>query len=372
MGYTRQRASGFAAYYRDRQGRRRSAGIFPSKREAQLAADQAEMGILPATPTRKNQTLRRYIEDWLQSEQRLLPNTLRSYEHAFRRDVLPILGDLPVSEITRRDVEGMIITLRNRGSSPHVVHRAKAALGSALKRLVPEVLSSNPTHGVRVTVPPARDFNLLDGEEVKRIMDALPTDGARLFANFLVSTGLRFGEATEIRRKDLNLKTQEVSVTRRANDIGSSRANGSRFIVLHGTKAGVSRGRTVGLPDSLTRDLREWILTHALREDDLIFPRSLVQPRENAMRRTNVTDHLPNDAWNGIWREAVKKADLGWSPRVYDLRHAFATHLVASGVSIYEVKKLMGHQQIDTTLRYLHRVEAQQSKAREVMEEFLH
>lgn len=372
MGYTRQRASGFAAYYRDRTGRRRSAGIFPSKREAQLAADQAEMGILPTAPNRKRQTLRQYVKGWLESEQRLLPSTLRSYEHAFRREVLPTIGDLPVSEITRRDVEGMVLTLRNQGSSPHVIHRAKAALGSALKPLVPDVLSTNPTHGVRVVVPPTKDFALLSAEEVKMIMDALPTDGARLFATFLVSTGLRFGEATEIRRKDLNLKNNEVSVTRRANDIGSSRANGSRFIVLHGTKAGTHRGRTVGLPDSLSRDLKSWILNNGIREDDLIFPRSLVQPRENAIRRTNVTDHLPNDAWNGIWREAVKRADLGWSPRVYDLRHAFATHLVASGVSIYEVKKLMGHQQLDTTLRYLHRVEAQQSKAREAMEEFLH
>lgn len=372
MGYTRQRASGFAAYYRDRTGRRRSAGIFPSKREAQLAADQAEMGILPTAPNRRRQTLRRYVEDWLQTEQRLLPSTIRSYEHAFRREVLPIMGDLPVAEITRRDVEAMIQTLRNQGSTPHVIHRAKAALGSALKGLVPDVLPTNPTHGVRVVVPPTKEFALLDADEVKMIMEALPTKGARLFATFLVSTGLRFGEAIEVRRKDLNLKTQELSVTRRANDIGSARANGSRFIVLHGTKAGVSRGRTVGLPDSLAKELKDWIASNALREDDLIFPRALVQPRENAVRRTNVTDHLPNDAWNGIWREAVQKADLGWSPRVYDLRHAFATHLVASGVSIYEVKKLMGHQQLDTTLRYLHRVEAQQSKAREVMEEFLH
>lgn len=371
MGYTRQRASGFAAYYRDRTGRRRSAGIYPTKREAQLAADQAELGMLPIAPNRK-QTLRQYATDWLATEQRLLPNTLRSYEHAFRREILPILGDLPVAEITRRDVEHMVLSLRNSGSSAHTVHRAKAALGSALKPLVPSVLSSNPTHGVKVAVPPTRDFSLLDAEEVKMIMEALPSDGARLFVTFLVSTGLRFGEAIEIRRKDLNFKTQEVRVSRRANDIGASRANGSRFLVLQGTKGGVSKARTVGLPESLCVSLKGWVLGNGIDNEDLVFPRSLVQPRENAVRRANVTDHLPNDAWNGIWKAAVKEADIGWSPRVYDLRHAFATHLVASGVSIYEVKKLMGHSQIDTTLRYLHRVESQQSKAREAMEDFLH
>lgn len=369
MGYTRQRASGFAAYYRDRTGRRRSAGIFPTKREAQLAADQAEMGVLPTGPSRR-MSLRQYAEDWVATEQRLLPNTLRGYEHAFRRDILPLIGDLPVSEITRRDVEALILALRNRGVSPHVVHRAKAALGSALKPLVPDVLPTNPTHGVKVSVPPTKEFDLLDKDEINKILSALPTPGAKLFVEFLAATGLRYGEAIEIRRRDINFKNSEVSVTRRANDIGASRTGGSRFLVLHGTKAGVSRGRTVGLPPTLARVLKDW--TQAMRDDDLVFARSLVQPRENSFRRANITDHLPNDVWNDIWKEAVRVADIGWSPRVYDLRHSFATQLVANGVSLYEVKKLMGHSQIDTTMRYLHRVESQQSRAREVMEDFLY
>lgn len=370
MGYTIQRANGYAAYYRDRTGRRRSAGIFPTKREAQLAAQQAELGILPDNHIRK-QTLRQYVEAWLATDQRLLPNTLRGYEHSFRREILPIIGDLPVKDITRRDVEAMVLTLRNRGASPHVVLRAKAALGSALKPLVPDVLPTNPTHGVKVQVPPTKEFDLLDKEEVKKILAALPTPGAKLFAEFLAATGLRYGEAIEIRRKDLNFKTAEVSVMRRANDIGASRANGSRFAVLHGTKGGVNRGRTVGLADSICKSLRAWVNDKGLKPDDLVFPRSLVQPRENSFRRCNVTDHLPNDVWNEIWKEAVRKADIGWCPRVYDLRHAYATQLVAGGINLYEVKKLMGHSQIDTTMRYLHRVESQQSKAREVMEDWL-
>ncbi|WP_242523302.1 tyrosine-type recombinase/integrase [Thiocystis minor] len=40
--------------------------------------------------------------------------------------------------------------------------------------------------------------------------------------------------------------------------------------------------------------------------------------------------------------------------RMHDLRHSFASALVNSGRSIYEVKQLLGHSKITTTERYAH------------------
>ena len=40
--------------------------------------------------------------------------------------------------------------------------------------------------------------------------------------------------------------------------------------------------------------------------------------------------------------------------RVHDLRHSFASLLINSGRSLYEVQKLLGHTQIKTTQRYAH------------------
>ena len=53
------------------------------------------------------------------------------------------------------------------------------------------------------------------------------------------------------------------------------------------------------------------------------------------------------------WNVVRKKAGLA-DCRLHDLRHSFASLLVNSGRSLYEVQKLLGHTQIKTTQRYAH------------------
>jgi len=93
--------------------------------------------------------------------------------------------------------------------------------------------------------------------------------------------------------------------------------------------------------------------------------------KRNGERSANTTGHLANDQWRKIWRKATKESGIGWYPRTHDIRHACATHLVASGVSITEVMDRLGHRNIETTLRYQHRVDKMSSKAAESLENFI-
>jgi len=53
------------------------------------------------------------------------------------------------------------------------------------------------------------------------------------------------------------------------------------------------------------------------------------------------------------WQNAIKKAGLK-DFRPYDLRHTFATDMIRSGLSIFEVSKLLGHSNVKTTMIYAH------------------
>jgi len=64
----------------------------------------------------------------------------------------------------------------------------------------------------------------------------------------------------------------------------------------------------------------------------------------------------------------MRRADLH-GVRIHSLRHTLATRLVQNGMSIYEVKSILGHTDIKTTMRYAH-LEQQQvaMKARDILE----
>jgi len=66
-------------------------------------------------------------------------------------------------------------------------------------------------------------------------------------------------------------------------------------------------------------------------------------------------------------RKAFRRAGLG-DCTIHTLRHTLASRLIQNGMSIYEVKEILGHADIKTTMRYAH-LEQQEvsSRARDVI-----
>ena len=88
---------------------------------------------------------------------------------------------------------------------------------------------------------------------------------------------------------------------------------------------------------------------------------------DGAIRLLNSTPRIPDCPWVFpnpdtkrpyvsvfySWDTARKKAGLA-DVRMHDLRHSFASLLVNSGRTLYEVQHLLGHTQVKTTQRYAH------------------
>ena len=66
-------------------------------------------------------------------------------------------------------------------------------------------------------------------------------------------------------------------------------------------------------------------------------------------------------------RKALKRAGLE-NCRVHTLRHTLASRLIQNGMSVYEVRDILGHNDIKTTMRYAHLEQKQVTlKARDVI-----
>ncbi len=50
----------------------------------------------------------------------------------------------------------------------------------------------------------------------------------------------------------------------------------------------------------------------------------------------------------------MQKAGLPKEVTPYWLRHTYAQHLLEAGISVFEIKEMLGHDDIEATGRYLH------------------
>ncbi len=181
------------------------------------------------------------------------------------------------------------------------------------------MIESNPAVRVPLFVEDNKQENFLDAEELERLLEVLRTDDNRTVCQivlFLLSTGARLNEA-------LSAKWENIDRERRVWRILASNSKSKRI-------------RSVPLNDSALEVLRQ--LDTQGRYDYLFI---------------NTQTGAPYTTISKVWGRLRKKAGLEHI-RIHDLRHSYASFLVNSGRTLYEVQQILGHSSPDVTQRYSH------------------
>jgi integrase len=146
---------------------------------------------------------------------------------------------------------------------------------------------------------------------------------------------MRFGELSELRRKDVDLDDEVVRVRRAVICAGDG------FKVA--TPKSDAGTRDIAIPPHLLPVIERHLADHVAKgQNALLFPS--VGDAER---------HLSPSAMHRIFSKAKAKAkrdDL----RVHDLRHSGAVLAAATGASLAELMARLGHSTPQAALRYQH------------------
>ncbi len=78
------------------------------------------------------------------------------------------------------------------------------------------------------------------------------------------------------------------------------------------------------------------------------------QPKYYLFEGQFENEHLSERSMQQVIQKAKRKAGIIQDGSMHMLRHSFATHLLDKGIDVVFIQKLLGHNNIKTTLRYLH------------------
>jgi len=345
--------------YKDVRSKRRRP-LFDTEQEAYKHANQVgeELRAGLRDVDDPDLTVGAYIDRWLmraETDGQIEPKTLASYRHLLTAHIKPTLGSYRLRDLRPKHVRNLLHAKRTehygsddkrRSYSKNTIRLIKAALSSVLTDAIEdEYLTVNPAYNTGRKK--RRAEKITDAERLAKIRPLKPDELAMLLRTTTADRfhalwalkgkgGVRPGEAAATRIDDIDFGRGVIRVERATTD-------GGRVETIKSTKTAcvrtvdLSRDLAAILKRHITR-LRAEALKAGTGEPTWLFP----------VANGRLLDRY---AIRDAFRRALKQAGIGHH-RPYDLRHTFASLLLAKGAPLPYVAAQLGHKNPTTTLRY--------------------
>jgi integrase len=322
----------------------RKAKAFDTKDAAavhlsKIRVDQADGSHVLTTRT----TLAEYGETWIRAQHQQRPSTAEQMEARWRVHILPVLGEIPLADLTRPRVVAAVQqwidgdeASGRKPLAPATIEVTYGYLASIMKSAVLDrLIRESPCRAVKLP-PIVRERVIpLTTEQVHQIADSV-TPRYRAMVYLGAATGMRSGELRGLTVDRLKMVGQQMRITI------------DRQLVTTEPKWGPPKtarsDRTIMIDEMTARMLAEHMLDYPPHESGLIF---LGRTKGPLARTTMAT----------VWIDAIGRAGLSLKDRSgwHELRHHHASLLISAGLSVVAVADRLGHKDSTETLKtYAH------------------
>jgi integrase len=331
FGYATKAGRRYLVRYKKPDGTHAAKRGFRTKREAEDYLAQKTASIIQndyIDPGDARITIGELGKDWLLDQAAVLkPSSLHPLESCWRIHVEPQWGRMQVGDVRHSEVRRWVTALSAQVGATTVI-RAYGILAAVMDIAVRDRrLADNPARGVRLPKKQPKRRVYLTHEQVALLaaQSAYPE-----VVYFLAYTGLRWGEATGLRVRDVDTARRRFRVHENAVLV-----NGH----LHTGTPKSHAVRSVPYPEFLAPSLQASMLGKS--PDELVFG--------------DGTNHLrlPNSQ-NGWFVGAVRRA-MKLDPKFnqitpHDLRHTAASLAISAGANVKAIQRMLGHASAAMTL----------------------
>ena len=353
MASTKKLATGsWRARYRDEAGREH-ARHFSKKSDAQSWLDQVTTAVVTGQyvdPQAGKVTFAAFYAAW-KERQVWAPGTRLAMDLAAGSVTF---GTIPLRSVRRSHVEKWVKGMQSRNLAASTIHTRANNVRAVLRGAVADrVIPRDPSEGLSLPRRRRADaaMTVPSTEQVGKIIQS--ADGPfKAFLGLCGFAGLRLGEAAGLQVGDIDFLRRTLQVSRQIQ-----RAGGGRIEIRH-PKYGSER--TIYLAPALVSMLTEHIRDHLPDNDP------------SRWLFTGVGDDPPHQNTVGHrWRKTLDGAGVE-GLRLHDLRHFYASGLIAAGCDVVTVQRAMGHARATTTLNtYSHLWPTAEDRTRNAAEDML-
>lgn len=271
-------------------------------------------------------------------------NTLKVYTALVNNHILPVLGDLPIGDITPRHIQNLYNDLfESKKLSGENIQKVHSIINESLnKASAHDMIMKNPVLAVKRPKAAKKEMLFWDEQESHKFLNSALQENARYYCAFLLAltTGMRQGEILGLRWKDIDLDRRTISVSQTLSH------DGKNFQAETKTTAG---RRSIGIDVFTVTALRT--LRHRTKEE--MMSNKNIYEDNDLVVCTNIGTRVTPRNLNRSFCIFLEKSKVK-RIRFHDLRHTHVVMLLKARENNKRIAERMGWASVKMIDRYAH------------------